>query len=164
MKCEKCKAEFTLKEQTKAKGCCPSCGAKLTAVDYSNDVKARLWYQYRSPMPLSVFLWYVYLVGIVLLALMIVSLSSDWGLWTVMNSAARFYLVASLPIFLLPLFGLFFMPSARRWRAKCREDNLVYKAAVKSGKLSLRKYRMVVAMIGLVVTLGLLWYLSVLGG
>lgn len=115
-------------------------------------------------MPLSVFLWYVYLVGIVLLALMIVPLSSDWGLWTAMNPTAQFYLVASLPIFLLPLFGLFFMPSARRWRAKCREDNLVHKAAVKSGKLSLRKYRMVVAMIGLVVTLGLLWCLSVLGG
>ena len=31
MRCEKCKAEFTIKEQAKAKGCCPSCGVKLTA-------------------------------------------------------------------------------------------------------------------------------------
>ena len=160
MKCEKCKAEFALKEQAKAKGYCPLCGVKLTAVDYCNDVKAWLWYQYHSPMPLCVLLGYVNLVGIVLLALMIVPLSSGWGLWTVMNSTARFYFVASLPIFLLPLFGLFFMPSARRWRAKCREDAVVYEAAVKSGKLFLRKYRMAMAMIGLVVSLWLLWCLS----
>ena len=113
MKCEKCNAEFTLKEQAKAKGCCPLCGEKLTAEAYCNDALAWLWYQYRSPMPLSVFLWYVYLVGIVLLALMIAPLSSDWGLWTAMNPTAQFYLVVSLPIFLLTLLVLFFMPSAR---------------------------------------------------
>lgn len=113
MKCEKCKAEFTIKEQAKAKGFCPSCGVQLTAEAYCNDARAWLWYQYRSSMPLSVFLWYVYLVGIVLLALMIAPLSSDWGLWTAMNPTAQFYLVVSLPIFLLTLLVLFFMPSAR---------------------------------------------------
>ena len=160
MKCEKCKAEFTIKEQAKARGCCPSCGEKLTAAAYCDDARAWLWYQYRSPMPLSVFLWNVYLVGIVLMVLVIAPLSADWGLWTAMNPTAQFYLVASLPIFLLPLFVLFFMPSARKWRAKCREDAVVYNAAVKSGKLSLRKYQMGVALIGLVVALvmlGILW-------
>ena len=63
MKCEKSKAEFTVKEQAKAKGCCPSCGVKLTAADYRNDDKGRRWYQYHSPMPLSMILAYVYLVG-----------------------------------------------------------------------------------------------------
>ena len=114
MKCEKCNAEFTLKEQAKAKGFCPSCWVQLTAEAYCNDARAWLWYQYRSPMTLSVFLWYVYLVGIVLQVLMIAPLSSDWGLWTAMNPTAQFYLVASLPIFLLPFFALVFMPSARR--------------------------------------------------
>ena len=114
MKCEKCNAEFTLKGQAKAKGFCPSCWVQLTAEAYCNDARAWLWYQYRSPMTLSVFLWYVYLVGIVLQVLMIAPLSSDWGLWTAMNPTAQFYLVASLPIFMLPFFALVFMPSARR--------------------------------------------------
>ena len=164
MKCEKCNAEFTLKEQAKAKGCCPSCGEKLPASAYCNDAKAWLWYQYRSPMPFSVFLGHIYLIGIVLLALMIAPLSSDWGLWTAMNPTAQFYLVASLPIFLLPLFVFFFMPSARKWRAKCREDAAVYNVAVKSGRLSLRKYGMIVMLISLVVVLGSLWCLSQFGG
>ena len=112
MKCEKCKAEFTIKEQAKAKGCCPSCGAKLTAVDYCGDIKAWLWYQYRSSMPLNVIFAYIYLSGGGL-ALMIAPLSSDWGLWTAMNPTAQFYLVVSLPIFLLTLLVLFFMPPAR---------------------------------------------------
>ena len=164
MKCEKCNAEFTLKEQAKAKGCCPSCGEKLPASAYCDDAKAWLWYQYRSPMPLSMILAYLYLVICGLLALMIVPLSGDWGLWAVMNPTARLYFVASLPIFLLPLLVLFFMPSARRWRAKCREDAIVYNAAVKSGRLSLRKYGMIVMLISLVVVLGSLWCLSQFGG
>ena len=60
MKCEKCKAEFTLKEQARAKGCCPSCGEKLPASAYRDDAKARRWYQFHSPMPLRVILAYVY--------------------------------------------------------------------------------------------------------
>lgn len=115
-------------------------------------------------MPLSMILACLYLVIGGLLALMIVPLSGDWGLWAVMNPTARLYFVASLPIFLLPLLVLFFMPSARRWRAKCREDAIVYNAAVKSGRLSLRKYGMIVMLISLVVVLGSLWCLSQFGG
>ena len=141
MKCEKCKAEFTVKEQANSKGCCPSCGEKLSASAYCNDSKAWLWYLYHSSMPLSVMLAYIYLVVGGVLAFVILSESVDCALWAVIAT--------------LPFFVLFFMPSARRWRAKCRADAVVYKAAVKSGKLSLRKYRIVMATIGLVVILGL---------
>ena len=147
MKCEKCKAEFAVKEQAKAKGCCPSCGEKLSASAYCNDSKALLWYLYHAPMPLSVMLAYIYLVVGSALAVVILPETADCGLWVVIAS--------------LPFFVLFFMPSARQWRAKCREDALAYKAAVKNGKLSLRKYRLIVALIGLGVTLGLLWCVSV---
>ena len=141
MKCEKCNAEFTLKDQARTKGICPSCGVMLSASAYCNDSKAWLWYLYHSPMPLSVILAYIYLVIGGMLALVILSESADCALWAVIAS--------------LPFLVLFFMPSARQWRAKCRADALVYKAAVKSGKLSLRKYRIVMTIIGLVVTLGL---------
>ena len=152
MKCEKCKAEFAVKEQAKAKGCCPSCGAKLTAVDYCGDIKAWLWYQYRSPMPLSVWLGYAYLFGGGGMALMMV-MAADSGMWTVTNPAGWLSVIAAALVFLLPFFVLFFMPSARKWRAKCREDAVVFTAAVKSGKLSLRKCRTIVRVICLGVTL-----------
>ena len=161
MKCEKCKAEFTVKEQAKTKGCCPSCGAKLTAVDYCGDIKAWLWYQYRSPMPLSVWLGYAYLFGGGGMALMMV-MAADSGMWTVTDPAGWLSVIAAVLVFLLPFFVLFFMPSARKWRAKCREDAVVFTAAVKSGKLSLRKYRTIVMVISFVLLLFSLWCLSLL--
>lgn len=56
----------------------------------------------------------------------------------------------------------------KRWRSttladereEVNESAVVYNAAVKSGKLSLRKYRMAVMLICLVVTLGMLWCMS----
>ena len=161
MKCEKCKAEFTVKEQAKTKGCCPSCGAKLTAVDYCGDIKAWLWYQYRSPMPLSMIFAYIYLFGGGGLALMMV-MAADSGMWTVTDPAGWLSVIVAALVFLLPFFVLFFMPSARKWRAKCREDAVVYTAAVKSGKLSLRKYRTIVMVISFVLLLFSLWCLSLL--
>ena len=139
MKCEKCNAEFTLKEQAKAKGCCPSCGAKLTASAYCDDAKARRWYQYHSPMPLSVILAYVYLVGGGELVLMLVLESANLGLWTVTDPAAWLSIMMAALIFLLPFFVLFFTPSARRWQAMLRGDMLAYEAAIKSGKPTLLK-------------------------
>ena len=139
MKCEKCNAEFTVKEQAKAKGCCPSCGEKLTAVAYCDDAKAWWWHQYHSPMPLSMILAYIYLVGGGMLAGLIVLESVDLGLWTGMDLAGWLSIIMAALIFLLPFFVLFFMPSASRWRAKCREDALAYEAAVKSTKPTLLK-------------------------
>lgn len=139
MKCEKSKAEFTVKEQAKAKGCCPSCGVKLTAADYRNDDKGRRWYQYHSPMPLSMILAYVYLVGGGGLVLMIALESANLGLWSVTDLAAWLSIMTAALIFLLPVFVLFFTPSARRWRAMLRGDMLVYEAAVKSNRPTLLK-------------------------
>ena len=139
MKCEKSKAEFTVKEQAKAKGCCPSCGVKLTAADYRNDDKGRRWYQYHSPMPLSMILAYVYLVGGGGLALMIALESANLGLWSVTDLAAWLSIMTAALIFLLSVFVLFFTPSARRWRALLRGDVLVYEAAVKSNRPTLLK-------------------------
>ena len=139
MKCEKSKAEFTVKEQAKAKGCCPSCGVKLTAADYRNDDKGRRWYQYHSPMPLSMILAYVYLVGGGGLALMIALESANLGLWSVTGLAAWLSIMTAALIFVLSVFVLFFTPSARRWRAMLRGDMLAYEAAVKSAKPTLLK-------------------------
>ena len=139
MKCENCKAEFTIKEQAKAKGCCPSCGVRLTAADYRNDDKGRRWYQYHSSMPLSMILAYVYLVGGGGLALMIALESANLGLWSVTGLAAWLSIMTAALIFLLPVFVLFFTPSARRWRAMLRGDMLVYEAAVKSNRPTLLK-------------------------
>lgn len=137
MKCEKCNAEFTLKEQATAKRCCPSCGEKLPASAYRDDAKAWRWYQFHSPMPLSVILAYVYLYGGGGLALMIVL--ADWEMLTVTDLAGWLSVIGAALVFLLPFFALFFMPSARKWRAKCREDMLAYEAAIKSGKPTLLK-------------------------
>ena len=77
MKCAQCKAAFTLKEQAKAKGCCPSCGEKLSASAYRDDAKAWRWYQYHSPMPLSMAFAYIYLVGGGMLALSLALEAAD---------------------------------------------------------------------------------------
>ena len=139
MKCEKCNAEFSVKEQARAKGLCPSCGEKLPASAYCDDAKARRWYQYHSPMPLSVILAYVYLVGGGELVLMLVSESANLGLWTVTDPAAWLSIMMAALIFLLPFFVLFFTPSARRWQAMLRGDMLAYEAVVKSNKPTLLK-------------------------
>ena len=139
MKCEKCNAAFTHKEQAKAKGCCPSCGEKLPASSYRDDAKAWRWYQYHSPMPLSRVLSYLYLVGGGGLALLIVLEAVDLRLWTVTDPTGWLSVVAVALIFVLPLCALFFTPSARGWRAKLRGDMLAYEAAVKSGKSALLK-------------------------
>ena len=139
MKCEKCKAEFTIKEQTKAKGCCPSCGEKLSASAYRDDAKAWRWYQYHSPMPLSVILAYVYFFGGGMLALLIVLEAADLGLWAVTDPVGWLSVITAALIFLLPLIVLFFTPSARGWRAKLRGDMFAYEVAVKSNKPTLFK-------------------------
>lgn len=139
MKCEKCNAEFTVKEQAKAKGCCPSCGEKLPASAYCNDAKARRWYRYHSPMPLGMILAYLYLIGGGGLALLIALESVDLRLWTVTNLAVWPSVIMVALIFLLPFFVLFFTPSARRWRAMLRGDMLAYEAAVKSNRPTLLK-------------------------
>ena len=139
MKCGSCNKEFTLKEQARAKGCCPSCGVRLPATAYCNDAKARRWYQYHSPMPLSMILAYLYLIGGGGLTLLIVLESVDLGLWTVTDPAGCLSVIMAALIFLLPLFVLFFTASARGWRAKLRGDMLAYEAAVKSDKPTLLK-------------------------
>ena len=139
MKCEKCNAEFTLKEQAKAKGCCPSCGEKLPASAYRDDAKAWRWYQFHSPMPLSVILAYIYLIGAGGLAGVMVLEAADLGLWKVTDPTGWLSVVAVALIFVLPLCVLFFTPSARGWRAKLRGNMLAYEAAVKSGKSTLLK-------------------------
>lgn len=123
MKCEKCNAEFTLKEQAKAKGCCPSCGEKLSASAYRDDAKAWRWYQYHSPMPLRVILAYVYLFGGGGLALMITLESANLGLWTVTDPAAWLSVIMAALIFLLPFFALVFTPPVRRSMYKCKICN-----------------------------------------
>ena len=139
MRCEKCNAEFSVKEQARAKGLCPSCGEKLPASAYCDDAKARRWYQYHSPMPLSVILAYVYLVGGGMLAGMIVLEAVNLRLWTVTDPAAWLSIMMAALIFLLPFFVLFFTPSTRRWRAMLRGDMLAYEAAVENDKPTLLK-------------------------
>lgn len=138
MKCESCNSEFTLKEQAKAKGFCPSCGVKLPASAYCDDAKARRWYQYHSPMPLSMILAYLGLVGGCILAVLIV-VAADLELWSVTDSAAWLSVIMAALIFLLPLFVLLFTPSARGWRAMLRGDMLAYEAAVKGDKPTILK-------------------------
>ena len=138
MKCEKCKAEFTVKEQAKTKGCCPSCGEKLPASAYCDDAKARRWYLYHSPMPLSMILAYLDLVGGCILAVLIV-VAADLGLWSVTDPAAWLSVITAALIFLLLFFVLFFTPSARRWQTMLRGDMLAYEAAVKGDKPTLLK-------------------------
>ena len=116
MKCEKCNAEFTLKEQAKAKGCCPSCGEKLSASACRDDAKAWRWYQYHSPMPLSMAFAYIYLVGGGMLAVSLALEAADLGLWSVKDPAGWLSVIAAALIFLLPFF--------------------LFIAAVKSGKLA----------------------------
>ena len=133
------KRSFTVKEQAKAKRCCPSCGEKLSASAYRDDAKARRWYQYHSPMPLSVILAYIYLIGAGGLAGVMVLEAADLGLWTVTDPAAWLSIMMAALIFLLPFFVLLFTPSARGWRAKLRGDMLAYEAAVESDKPTLLK-------------------------
>ena len=123
MKCEKCKAEFTVKEQAKSKGCCPSCGEKLSASAYCDDAKAWRWYLLHSPMPLNVILAYVYLIGGGMLALMIVVESANLGLWTVADPAGWLSVITAALISLLPFFDLFLMPSARRSMRTCKRQS-----------------------------------------
>ena len=99
MKCEKCKAEFAVKEQTKTKGCCPSCGEKLPASAYRDDARAWRWYQYHSPMPLSVILAYIYLIGAGGLAGVMVLEAVDLRLWTVTDLTGWLSVVAVALIF-----------------------------------------------------------------
>ena len=139
MKCEKCKAEFAVEEQAKAKGCCPSCGEKLPATAYCDDAKAWRWYRFRSSMPLSMTLAFLYLIGGGMLASLIVLEAVDLGLWTAMDLTGWLFVVTVALVLLLPFFALFFTPSARRWRAICRGDMLAYEAAVESGKPTLLK-------------------------
>ena len=113
MKCGSCNKEFTLKEQARAKGCCPSCGEKLSASAYRDDAKAWRWYQYHSPMPLSMIFAYLYLIGGGMLALLIVLESVDLRLWTVTDPAVWSSVIMAALIFLLPLFVLFFTPFRR---------------------------------------------------
>ena len=136
MKCEKCEAEFTIKEQARAKGCCPSCGVKLPASAYRDDAKAWMWYQFHSPMPLSVILAYVYLFVGGGLALMITLESADLGLWTVTDPAAWLSVIMAALIFLLPFFALVFTPPVRRSMYKCKTCNsefTLWKLAWKKG-------------------------------
>lgn len=141
MKCENCNSEFTIKELAKAEGRCPSCGLKLPAADNCDDVQARTWYRYHSPMPLSLILAYGYLVGGGMLAWQIVLESVDLGLWTGIGPAGWLFVITVALVFLLPFFALFFTPSARRWRAIIRgdRDRLAYEAAVKSDEPTLLK-------------------------
>lgn len=81
MKCENCNLEFGIKEQARAKGCCPSCGVKLPASAFRDDAKTWRWYQYHSPMPLSMIFAYLYLIGGGMLALLIVLESLDLRLY-----------------------------------------------------------------------------------
>ena len=113
MKCEKCKAEFTIKEQVKAKGCCPSCGVKLPASAYRDDAKAWRWYQYHSPMPFNKILAYIYLCGGGMLSWSIMSLSADLGLWSLTDPTCYQSVITFLLVFLLPFFGLFSLPTAK---------------------------------------------------
>ena len=53
MKCEKCNAEFTLKEQARAKGCCPSCGEKIPVSEYCPGVPDRRWWRLFRDAPLG---------------------------------------------------------------------------------------------------------------
>ena len=52
MKCEKCNSEFTVKEQAKTKGWCPSCGVKIPASDYCSGVPDRRWWRLFRDAPL----------------------------------------------------------------------------------------------------------------
>lgn len=122
MKCENCNSEFTIKELAKAEGRCPSCGVKLPAAANCDDVQARTWYRYHSPMPLSLILVYGYLVGGGMLAWQIVLESVDLGLWTGIGPAGWLFVITVALVFLLPFFALFFTPSARRWRAIIRSE------------------------------------------
>ena len=139
MKCENCNSEFGIKEQARAKGCCPSCGVKLPASAFRDDAKTWRWYQYHSPMPLSMIFAYLYLICGGMLALLIVLESLDLRLWTVTDPAVWSSVIMAALIFLLPLFVLFFTPSARRWRAILRGDVLAYEAEVESDKPTLFK-------------------------
>ena len=93
MKCEKCNAEFTIKEQAKAKGGCPSCGEKLPVDAYRDDAKAWRWYQFHTPMPLSMILAYLDLVGGCMLAVLIV-LAADLRLWSVTSLVGWLFVIA----------------------------------------------------------------------
>ena len=116
MKCEKCKAEFTIKGQAKTKGCCPSCGVKLPASAYCGDARTWWWYRYHSPMPLSMAFAYIYLVGGGMLALSLALEAADLGLWSVKDPSGWLSVIPAALIFLLPFF--------------------LFIAAVKSGKLA----------------------------
>ena len=139
MKCENCNSEFTIKELAKAEGRCPSCGLKLPAAANCDDVQARTWYRYHSPMPLSMILAYGCLVGGGMLAWQIVLESVDLGLWTGIDPAGWLSVITVALVFLLPFFVLFFTPSARRWRAIIRGGGDAYEAAVKSDEPTLLK-------------------------
>ena len=136
MRCGSCNLEFTLKEQAKAKGCCPSCGEKLPADAYRDDAKAWRWYQYHSPMPLSIAFAYIYLYGVGGLALTILLESVNLRLWKVTDPAGWLSVITAALIFLLPFFALFFMSSARRSMCKCKTCNSefsLWKLAWKKG-------------------------------
>ena len=138
MKCSECESEFALKHLVVSKWCCQSCGEKLPVSACCGNAKARRWYQYHSPMPLSMILAYLDLVGGCILAVLIV-MAADLGLWSVTDLAAWLSIMTAALIFLLPFFVLVFTPSARRWRAMLRGDMLAYEAAVKSAKPTLLK-------------------------
>ena len=62
MKCEKCRAEFTIKEQAKAKGCCPSCGEKIPVSEYCHGVPDRRWWRLFRGAPIGLKLSAIFLI------------------------------------------------------------------------------------------------------
>ena len=62
MKCEKCKAEFSLRKLAWKKGCCPSCGEKIPVSDYCPGVPDRRWWRLFRDAPLGLKLSAIILV------------------------------------------------------------------------------------------------------
>ncbi len=53
IKCKQCEGAFTLKELSKAKGRCPSCGTLMRVSDYCAYVPERRWWRLFSAAPVS---------------------------------------------------------------------------------------------------------------
>ena len=181
MRCEKCKAEFTLRKLAWKKGHCPSCGEKIPVSEYCLGVPDRRWWRLFRGAPLGLKLWAILLVSLSVFAVFNFLLA----VLPIMKAEGRGALVQGIAIYVVLLLMLFYMlkavvrgsipyaciialaalgwaaadsfreslivfvplmvflfsfltPASRRWGSKCREEDLAYWIAARSGAYPFR--------------------------
>ena len=106
MKCEKCKAEFSLWKLAWKKGCCPSCGEKIPVLKYSPGVPDRRWWRLFRGAPIGLKLSAISLIGLGCLVVFNLLLTG-LPIWMLENRGAFIQGVAIYVVILIMLSQMF---------------------------------------------------------